>query len=817
MQKQKQNKGMVKFGSKLAILCILSILVLPFRNVLGEEEGMPRIACVIGKNPYFEAQLAMDHQFDVLESKLNWKPDIWRVESLAQLGERLDDYDMVVFGREHNTFIKSNFGPLIEPIKKFLVSGGIVVVDSVKPEADEEWISEVQSLWTTKSEKEKLPEDLFDSSSPLTMAPNKLWKKKEFNEIENPLKINDWQILKTNASGDVELAEYLIGDGVIIVNRNPSSEKLLENIWARRVFKDAGLTLTKIDLPELLVGENIVCMEFEEIPQGARFEYRVSVFRNNSEVASADGSPSTSGADGRLSFPVKIPPAGSSKVRLEITKDGKAAFKHNAEKITPPLLTTSLSKNRIYPGDKLDGLLLVRGKDEEEFKIQWSILEGEEIVSRGDGAVKAQTSLDGEPERISLNAQTLKSGAYSWTVSLYDGAGVLIETHSEPFLVESSVVNHRVVIRDDGVMLVNGREHFPIGIYRVPASDLPVLRDTPIDTVLEVSQLPHQGIRPESEEQQNLVAEFGLNYLTMVNWYFTGPFQKDPGEIFGKQLRKTLPMLAKHEGNLAVYLADEPPPSLIGDLSRGYKVLKEVCPELPVVVTLHRPIEDFDAFKDIGKFCDILNVDRYPWPYKKPQEVAEALDYGRKILGDRGALWSTLQTFRFSTREDAEKINEYPPVEWLSSTMYLSLTHGAKGLICFAYEFLEDGKLSEANPEYWKKLLSVLGEARALESVWTAEESVVGGEYNESGLHWYTAKTNEGSFLVVVNGTQTSLSTRFYVPETMRREVDVVFEERKIIPDAGGLIKDTFDPLARRVYKVDSSRLWEPKFKIINR
>lgn len=762
----------------------------------------PRVLLIHGTSRYLEHALALRHQFDALRP-LGWTLTAVEVGDLSNGVDRLEGHDLILVGREPGA-AKSEFTRHHMALRRFLEQGGAMLVDAVRPGGDGDWVFGIEP--GTAWEDAAFAPDHAQVDDSLLGFPNALVDALAESPPPCPLENRGWRILRTDASGNVSLAVRTVGKGTLVANRGVSDARLVENVWtsiqSRRIL---GGTVDRLDAGSMHPGSNTVWLTVGALPKSSALNYVLEVIHAGVPVAKASGSLDVGEAPGRHAIPVVVPDEGCEAIRLTLDHEGVEIVAATLQKAAPPVLLACLERDVFASGEPVNGLALVTATGVEgELNLSWRVIDAAG-TERGNGrrAVSAGMPLASEPLPLALSSLNLAAGAYRWEVEAHDLSGRRRGRHLQPFdVAEAGRPAHVVALRDDGVLFVDGSPRLPLGFYRIPMAEIGALAGTPIDLAAELVGIPHKGIRPAADDAATraALAEAGLDYLASVNWYLTGDRRNLPSERLGARWRRALPRLATDPRCLGVYLADEPPPAIMPEVSAAYREVKELVPNLPVVVTLHRAIEDFDAYSSAAPFCDILNVDNYPWPYRKPAEVAVAVDRARAIMRGRGSVWATLQTFRYSTDPGANPINEFPPEDWLRATAYLALTHGAKGLLCFSFNFLEDGSIPTSHPGQWQSILRVLGEVRALESALLSETCQPTGEIGKSGLHALASWQDGVATLMVVNAESRTAKATLRLPAGA--SVDVLFEDRTFRVGPDGAVGEDFAPLERHVYRL---------------
>jgi hypothetical protein len=267
-----------------------------------------------------------------------------------------------------------------------------------------------------------------------------------------------------------------------------------------------------------------------------------------------------------------------------------------------------------------------------------------------------------------------------------------------------------------------------------------------------------------------------------------------------------------HPAVLAWYLNDELPHKLVPDLTGYYERTKQADPNHPCLIVLCNRSE-LQYFPDT---TDIMGVDPYPIPKGPIVDVNRFTDAAHKAVGGAKPVWQVPQAFAWyqynsknpdrghiPTPEEL-KTGRAPNYLEARCMTYLSLTHGAKGLIYYCYYDLR--KLPQYN-EMWDWMKGIGTEVKTLSPILLSPEDLGTVKFAPENAPIHTKlKRHDGRlYLMAVNSGNEPCKVSFELKHRLPREVEVMFEDRKA-ETAGRSLTDEFQPLEVHVYDLGRGR-----------
>jgi hypothetical protein len=351
-----------------------------------------------------------------------------------------------------------------------------------------------------------------------------------------------------------------------------------------------------------------------------------------------------------------------------------------------------------------------------------------------------------------------------------------------------------VTIREDGILLADGRPIFPRGMFRVPADEFATARDLGMNTVgmyIGLWEDPYM-------EYLDAAEQFGLKVVVMIT-------QKAP-------LQEHIPRIMDHPALLGYLTSDEPSPRQFAPLYRNYRTITAIDPYHPVMILTDEFPDAPFLFRDA---CDIANPNLHTLPGRLERVIAKTRKNVEAMKGI-GTSWFTSQAVPqmiFGRGTYTEKPS--PTFDELRAATWLPLVHGAQGITPYIYNGYasigDDGAfqgrlrglyLPIAFPNLWAKCKYVMKELDALEPMLIAPDFDGVVEVAPGVLSTRVKRDGEHLYLAAVNWSEDSQSGRFSIPALANRTLFVVSEGRTVAP-ADGFFADGFLPRETHIYTTD--------------
>lgn len=223
-------------------------------------------------------------------------------------------------------------------------------------------------------------------------------------------------------------------------------------------------------------------------------------------------------------------------------------------------------------------------------------------------------------------------------------------------------------LTEDGILLVDGKKRFPIGLYGVALTALDGISNKGFNT--------YQGWHGNDfEKLEAKITESEKNNMFMG-------FHCYAYSEYVKNIPYTVKKLEKFKGRKGVgtwWIADEPdrhPIEEYNQLPECYRILKEQEKDEPFAIVISQPNE----YKFGIHFCDILKVDPYWYPHGNVKQVGAAVKKAVALAEPWQPIYAVLQAGYMKN-----PINQ-PPYKQCRAAVYLSVINGAKGIYWFTYQ-----------------------------------------------------------------------------------------------------------------------------------
>ncbi len=337
----------------------------------------------------------------------------------------------------------------------------------------------------------------------------------------------------------------------------------------------------------------------------------------------------------------------------------------------------------------------------------------------------------------------------------------------------------RVCIDSRGVIAVDGRPFFPIGIYLV-------------STGQQVRSLARLGFNvmfsAGDEEFRDACLQSGVMFIP----FGPGENVEDFESIL--TARDRVEELCSHPSLLAWYVVDEPslrnvPVELV---RRACEIVKTVDPLHPTLICDGYPYRGlpYQALADIASPC------WYPvWKQMSLTTTARCLDDIAGVIPRSQPLWYVLEAW---TWRDVR----FPTPEEERVMTYLSIIHGARGVSWFGYTYPHREHLltaHDASPELWNEILRIVKELNELSDILATPRVPPRISRDHGRVDWCLIEKDGRVLVVAANPTTRPATAGFDVGPLRGGEVSVLWEDRRLELSKGRFC-DSFDPLSVHLY-----------------
>ena len=378
---------------------------------------------------------------------------------------------------------------------------------------------------------------------------------------------------------------------------------------------------------------------------------------------------------------------------------------------------------------------------------------------------------------------------------------------------------HVASLRDDGVVLVDGKPFFPIGVYCPSRRDPDHEDDVYANFYDPMRELKAVGCN--TVQNYHAIGERAIEvFLTAADWAGLKVFIAPGRNVDDTNVAETVYRMREHPSLLAWYVADDTASHI------SVRRLRQQVERVKAVDGIHLTAQsDSVVFQDLtrSRYARYAGITDVFIPQLYPVEKAETthreipsahrdLDAYAADMRAAGSpnvsLWPVLQAF-----SGFDNWKRHPTAAEQRALTWLSVARGARGVIWWTY--CSWGNHGIANtPEIWDGFTNVVRELNVVKDDLVTRDAktqpkaeIVRGEpCDELGYPAVTVLLKEGvrgPLLVAVNASSRPVTAR--IPLGGGTSAKSLFEPapRHLSLD-GGALTDDFPPLGVRVYRCES-------------
>lgn len=364
-----------------------------------------------------------------------------------------------------------------------------------------------------------------------------------------------------------------------------------------------------------------------------------------------------------------------------------------------------------------------------------------------------------------------------------------------------------VTMREDGMSLIDNKPFFPIGIYAVQKSK--VNSDNFENAFKELKDAGFNTTHTYMKERNNDFAEFystaaryGMKIFVMTS---DGHNSTDIDTMV-----RDVATEVDQPALLSWYLADDTSGYISSkELMNIHEIIKDIDPYH--MTSQADAVGDANRYKGYGDSTDIFLPELYPIRTKGNNNISEVIRDMKNVqeeferIGSRRGIWAIVQDFKGWGWE------RYPTDEEVRAMTYLSIIHGATGIMYYTYGGWGNNFGAPYDKDVWSYLKKVVGELASLHDVLaernTTEKctsSITKGA-GKDGMGYPALNTllkvyQEKHYLFAANSSQQPIRCQFKPASGNVSEVSVMFEDRTL-PVKDGVFVDDFKPYDVHVYQ----------------
>ena len=648
---------------------------------------------------------AFANEYDKHLKQLGWGFDKYENVRLPELSGKLGGYNLVIATSVANYTKTVKMAHFAEAWRKWLADGGtLLVTDANYGSVLGNWVAAFGpgfesgcALCSAHTKPSDATRAVTVRPDPLLSCPKPLGDlfQKHYRQWTHLTKLGpDWHTPITCVDGAPLFAYRRVGKGMVVLTsaaslrNSPIASAMLENIAADRRLREAGIEVVSFEpnLPGGTPAERVCRLRLKVAPGGARKVTATLVARNGC----AGARPSHGRVEARGSDEAAVPASGEVTLapacalvrngtvasRLDVAADGRTVLSCTWEETLPDALSIKLKRKHVYPGDAVLPQVAVcppaEGRDQLT-GVAWRIDDGawnERAAEDGTWTIPSAGLPFG---RHVLQARLVYRDGFLAAMEkgkrdLYDwGESVETEffTHPEP----------KYRIREDHVLLENGKPFFPLGFYDVSWT-VPV--EQRLRMAQDIAQWGYNTIHVGMQGPENKGDGYGafLDSCARLGVRVITEFSGDP-----------LPVIEKYRGKPAVLgwnPGDEPAPKGITpqEMFRRYDNFKQIDPDHIAYTVICVPSQ----YANYAAGTDILAPDPYPVP-RRPVDAVYRRFKEAKEAADRvdTALWAVGQAFGGQKYDQKGSWPRWPDAREFRGMSYLALMAGVKGIIYYTY------------------------------------------------------------------------------------------------------------------------------------
>jgi hypothetical protein len=378
----------------------------------------------------------------------------------------------------------------------------------------------------------------------------------------------------------------------------------------------------------------------------------------------------------------------------------------------------------------------------------------------------------------------------------------------------------RIGIDRDGMLCVQGRREFILGLYQAPKLE--------------------QALHAVSRAGFNLIhcsptraAYDEAQALGLWGWSALGSLSEGNRAEAEKRMRQTIETLRDHPALLFWETEDEPtfawkepaklrtPASQINDTARFIRRLDAVHP----LYLNHSPTNLVPTLQAYNPAADLVAMDIYPvipagirelyalWPDGRQgdllntsvSQVGQYADKMRRVAGLGRAVFMILQAFAWEMLREKDRdpaMVLYPTETQLRFMAWQSVVHGVNGLIWWG--------LSYTPPEapLWPALKAIVGELTQVRAALAARSARLAlrliyhdtGHSLDRGIEWLAKPLGRNTLLIAVNADSNPVDVTFEGLGRFR-QLEPLFTSRPV-QCANGALRERFEPFGTRVWRL---------------
>lgn len=339
-----------------------------------------------------------------------------------------------------------------------------------------------------------------------------------------------------------------------------------------------------------------------------------------------------------------------------------------------------------------------------------------------------------------------------------------------------------VVLRDDGVTLVNGEPFFPFGMYQSPLSGFPTLKRMGFNTV-------HTYV-PADAKYMEAAEDAGLRVISAVKGTYAVPPHYHEPKWREDDVAAYVKTIMHSPALLAYYMYDEPSPGLTPN-----ERLRELCDIPRRIDPYHLSVGCNNGHQYAYRgVTDAMMVDSYPAPGPMKNLIGRTRE-GAKAQEPNAALWFIPQAFSWepyfrvscdAKGNEARRPGRTPTFDEVRTMPWISIAIGARGLIYYSWQ-TQGFYVRDAYPVFWRGFEHHVDELVALFPWLLEREPEEPVQCSHPAVVITARQRGADLFVAAANSSLKPTQATISIPKLAGRRLHVVSEDRTVQPDGDSI------------------------------
>lgn len=368
----------------------------------------------------------------------------------------------------------------------------------------------------------------------------------------------------------------------------------------------------------------------------------------------------------------------------------------------------------------------------------------------------------------------------------------------------------KVTLREDGIMLVDGKPFFPIGTYRDPDDSI-----TAFEGIKEAGfNLTHEYYFEHLRTPPEELIEPALKYLDNAHTngvkVFMGISRRAVKKHQFDDIAKFVSAIKDHPALLTWYSYDEPLLKKIPleDIKKLTETIKKNDPNHPISLAIAHIRKSRKKVKPFTDTADIIWVDPYPIGSisKDPiRVVGDNIAIAQAKTNNKKPVWSVIQAFQWDyLRKDKTVAKDGEPTVPSRAQFrfmnYLALATNAKGLIYYWGSKRHYHMRNDA-PKVWKTICTQVDELKKLQPFLVAVEPKTDYKIN-CDLRIWTRQHGNKRIVALVNYFERPSSINWTLPWKNIKKI-LTYPDSTEIKLQKGALKLEFEPIEVKMFMLE--------------